>query len=354
MTVSALHAAMWYVLLAGSTCDVLCEVLFRKEVFLDHRSWGREDTELEQFIYHDWEIVSIKDSVLHFCAIHAIKDCSILVHGVHSSIQSDPHLMDRFDPGNDDVSSHLHVHSDSNVNQSYLSPVATVSQTNPHIPLLPAPRTNYHLLDLKNTPAADLDWIMELFPPHMKIHLWDPDHSAGNTSSDQYTHSLAGHHDVTSEEAISAPLAPSAPVYPDILLINVVSNLTVVREYLREHRVLVLIHLSDEWYGKKYSHALLTEVSVATPLLCILATRLHFTLAAHMLLMASRGVCMYSSCPSSSTALLCTRESSSCSHDLPFVDISLALRLRASCASRIFRSPVPFSGYATEQCHAGA
>lgn len=98
-------------------------------------------------------------------------------------------------------------------------------------------RREFNLLDMKNTVAADMDWILELFPPSMQINILSSPISN-----------------------MQSPLATTTAPAPDILLVNVASNRSLIREYLDTYPILILIHLSDEWYGKKHSHALLTEV----------------------------------------------------------------------------------------------
>jgi hypothetical protein len=266
MTMLLLRAVCIMVLimvLAGGGGRVRSEVLFQQEVLLDHSIWGengrRDQQELEQYTYHDWEVVSVHESVYHFCFIHSIASevCASLMDAVQRSMERDsPHLLSR----------HTQQPEGGGGETASLPSVS------------PQRRTVFHLLDMMQTSAADMDWILELFPASLQINLLPPPPAqpSSSSSSSAHTHpspspSLAPASPRTSSSAPSAahpPLtslsegtpAPSPSPDPDILLVNVASNITLIKEYLDKYKILILIHLSDEWYGKKRSHALLTEV----------------------------------------------------------------------------------------------
>lgn len=238
-------------------------VLFRQQVVLDHSVWMEGDQveiptdtetahmEMEFYTYHDWEIMSVEESVVHFCYIHSVdhETCDSLVQGIHLSVEKDfPHLLSRFKTPPSSFLSELDLTGGTEwesrsggrlavarkrVDMGGVSRTAEQEEERQGQGQVSAGRRVFYLLDLMQTSPANMDWILELFPPSLQIQILPP--------------------------PTPPPLSATADA-PDILLVNVASDRQLIQEYLDRYPILILIHLSDEWYGKKHSHAQLTEV----------------------------------------------------------------------------------------------
>ena len=207
--------------------EVWGEVLFRQEVYLDH--WwtaGNERVlELEHYTYHDWELVSIRDSISHFCFVNSIETdaCNGLVTAVHSDIlENYPHLIDIFD-GNDDTTCQVHNSSGGNFIET-------------SIRFDDSPRTTFNMVNMIPVAEDIMDTVFEFFPEEYHVNVLKPE-------------------DVELSQSIKETTTPI-----DMILVNVASNTSLIREYIEKYNILIMIHTADEWYGKKYSHELLTHV----------------------------------------------------------------------------------------------
>jgi hypothetical protein len=235
------------------THTVHAEVLYAQSVILNHKEWisdeGSEGVsyrvsegvsdggsgsytlthshmieEVEYYSYHDWEEMTLQESIYHFCYVHTILSdrCEAMYLTMVQAVAVEaPHLLTRHTP--------LH-HS---LTHSY------------------TPRKHFYLLDMVSVHEQDMDWISELFPTTHHIHLLDP---TLFLATHTHTHSTPS---ATTQQPLTLY---DSQITPDILIVNAVSDIALVQEYIDTYNVLVLIHLSDEWSGKKIAHSLVTGV----------------------------------------------------------------------------------------------
>jgi hypothetical protein len=191
----------------------LGEILFESGVTLVGTEWGGQNT-VEVFKYFDWEVISLEESIQEWCIAFSIHEdyCNSYLEHVISHVEATtPHLLLR--------------NNKPHQNEDILSTTAT---TSPSIPTF----TFLNMMFMDDEEAKF--WIQQWFPSVSITYMNDVDVRDG---------------------------PELAPYSLDILLVNAVSNQTLIRQYIEQHKVLILIHLSDEWLGKKHLHATITQVS---------------------------------------------------------------------------------------------